>query len=216
MICHPCRMIRPAYRRLRRCSTRMTRLQILPSPHPTNNRTVRSAAGAATVPPYDPVPAGYNDHESTDLSTDRSLPATASRFDQQHRAVQQMVPSIESASDSPMQAAGRPGPQLLEGPQTPTLTVHKVAPDEIQVGRAAKFEIRVRNVGRVSADNVLIRDEVPAGTTFIDSSPKATRTAEGAVVLGSRESRSGPGDHRRDATDACHRRPIRQCRHRLF
>ncbi len=83
--------------------------------------------------------------------------------------------------DIPIEAAGRPGPQSLEGPQAPTLVLQKVAPEEIQVGRPAKFEIRVRNTGRVPANNVLIRDEVPAGTQFVDATPRATRATDGAI-----------------------------------
>ena len=87
----------------------------------------------------------------------------------------------ELTSRFPAPTTGKPGPQNLEGPQTPSLTVEKLAPPEIQVGVPAKFQIRVRNVGQVAAENVLIRDEVPQGTNFVDASPKATRTADGAV-----------------------------------
>jgi uncharacterized repeat protein (TIGR01451 family) len=70
----------------------------------------------------------------------------------------------------------------MEGPQTPTLTLQKIAPPELQVGRAATFQIKVRNIGRVTAENVVIRDEVPAGTEFIDATPKAAPDATGAVL----------------------------------
>ena len=73
---------------------------------------------------------------------------------------------------------GQPGPQNLEGPQTPSLTVEKIAPNEIQVGKPTQFQIKVRNVGQVPADNVVIRDIVPEKTRFISSSPESNGASE--------------------------------------
>ena len=42
---------------------------------------------------------------------------------------------------------GRPGEQSLEGPQSPSLAIEKIAPEEIQVGKQCTFEIVVRNTG---------------------------------------------------------------------
>ena len=56
--------------------------------------------------------------------------------------------------------------------------------NEIQVGQPAVFQIRVRNNGQTPADNVLIRDEIPEGTKFVDSTPEATTTADGASAVG--------------------------------
>lgn len=75
----------------------------------------------------------------------------------------------------------KPGPQSLEGLQTPTLTLQKTAPAEVQVGQPARFEIRVRNVGRVSADHVVIRDPIPAGTKVLESNPPAEHTDDGSL-----------------------------------
>lgn len=92
-----------------------------------------------------------------------------------------VVSSMGSTDRFSGQATGKPGPQTLEGPQTPSLTLEKLVPPEVQVGLPAKFQVRVRNVGEVPAEQVLIRDEVPVGTNFVDASPQATRTADGAV-----------------------------------
>ena len=81
--------------------------------------------------------------------------------------------AIARRSRSRRTTGGRPGPQNLEGPQTPSLTVEKIAPTEIQVGKPARFQIKVRNVGQVPAGNVIIRDEIPEGTEFINSVPEA-------------------------------------------
>ncbi len=89
---------------------------------------------------------------------------------------------IDLQNGSAIQSTGKPGPQILEGPQTPSLTLEKIAPSEIQVGAPAKIEIRVRNVGQVTAENVMIRDEVPMGTNFVDANPQASPSADGAIL----------------------------------
>ena len=70
-----------------------------------------------------------------------------------------------------------PGERRLEGVQSPSLTIEKVSPREIQVDQPADFEIRVRNVGRVPADNVMVIDRVPSGTEFLGATPEAARSA---------------------------------------
>ena len=65
-----------------------------------------------------------------------------------------------------------PGDRKLEGVQTPALTVEKLSPREIQVNQTADFQIVVKNVGRVSAEDVSVYDQVPAGTQFLGSSPE--------------------------------------------
>lgn len=81
-----------------------------------------------------------------------------------------------------MRGIGRPGPATMEGTQTPSLTVVKSAPQETQVGKPARFQIVVRNTGNIPASDVVIRDEVPQGTTLIETDPPASRSADGAVV----------------------------------
>ncbi len=71
------------------------------------------------------------------------------------------------------EGTGTPGPQELEGPQTPSLMVKKSAPPEIQVGKAAAFEIHVQNVGRVAAHQVIVKEEIPRGVRLIDAVPPA-------------------------------------------
>ena len=79
-------------------------------------------------------------------------------------------------------STGRPGDAELEGVQAPSLTLEKIAPDEIQIGRLATFQTTVRNSGKVTARQVLIRDEVPAGTRLVSTSPEATSTADGSLL----------------------------------
>ena len=89
---------------------------------------------------------------------------------------------VAGSGDVALVGVGRPGPRELEGTQTPSLSVRKVAPANVRVGQLATFQIKVRNVGQVPADRVLVRDEVPSGTQLVDTNPQATTTAEGAVL----------------------------------
>jgi uncharacterized repeat protein (TIGR01451 family) len=69
---------------------------------------------------------------------------------------------------------GRPGPMQLEGVQTPQLAVEKRGPREIQVGKPARYEIVVRNVGNATAQDVTLRDAVPYGTALLATTPPAS------------------------------------------
>ena len=75
-----------------------------------------------------------------------------------------------------------PGDRALEGQQSPAIVLEKTAPDEIQVERKATFQIRVRNVGNAAAHNVVVIDQVPRGTEYIDAVPECTRTFDGLLV----------------------------------
>jgi uncharacterized repeat protein (TIGR01451 family) len=82
----------------------------------------------------------------------------------------------------PAEGVGRPGGKHLDGPQAPTLTLEKIAPPEIQVGKPAVFELKIRNVGPVPAANVEVHDQIPKGTQLISTTPRATEAAPGEVV----------------------------------
>ena len=69
---------------------------------------------------------------------------------------------------------GRPGERILEGAQSPALTVQKLAPPEIQVGKKCTFAIRVHNSSPRTAHNVQVTDEVPLGTQLVGAAPRAT------------------------------------------
>lgn len=69
---------------------------------------------------------------------------------------------------------GRPGERLLEGVQNPSITIQKLAPEEIQVGKRCTFAIRVQNTGQRTAQNVKIVDEVPLGTELVGTAPRAS------------------------------------------
>jgi uncharacterized repeat protein (TIGR01451 family) len=71
------------------------------------------------------------------------------------------------------EGAGTPGEKALEGPQKPMLEIQKFAPGEIQVGKPAKFVVRVRNAGDQTAHDVAIQDVVPQGTKLVSTTPDA-------------------------------------------
>jgi uncharacterized repeat protein (TIGR01451 family) len=89
----------------------------------------------------------------------------------------------------------KPGDRQYEGVQSPSLIIQKFSPKEIQVNQTADFEVKIRNVGRVSVDDVLVVDQVPEGARFIDANPKPSsrsRTDELRWQLGT----MNPGEER--------------------
>ncbi len=79
------------------------------------------------------------------------------------------TPSITNPSGT-----GRPGEKMLEGVQSASISIQKIAPPEIQVGKRCTFAIRVRNTGQRTAQNVQVRDEIPLGTDLVGTAPHAT------------------------------------------
>jgi uncharacterized repeat protein (TIGR01451 family) len=95
------------------------------------------------------------------------------------------APSDNSPGDiqpSTEDGTGRPGDPQLSGSQAPALTIEKIAPPEIQIGKPAKFLIKVRNAGSATAHGVEIHDVIPQGTQLIETRPPATRGAQGDLV----------------------------------
>ncbi|MFM8577402.1 MAG: hypothetical protein ACKOCN_01145, partial [Planctomycetaceae bacterium] len=78
--------------------------------------------------------------------------------------------------------AGRPGPLQLEGVQTPQVALEKRGPREVQVGKVARYETIVRNVGAAIAREVTLHDLVPAGTRLVSTVPPASPDDRGGLV----------------------------------
>ena len=110
------------------------------------------------------------------------------------------APSGTDAFASPQQTrtatssegAGRPGGKHLEGQQVPHLTVEKIAPPEIQVGKPAVFVLKIRNTGQVAAAHVEVHDQVPKGTQLMSTTPARRRAqpGRGRLVARARSSRA--------------------------
>ena len=95
-------------------------------------------------------------------------------------------PAIPERVEAPPGFLGQgvPGPLQLEGLQTPQLAVEKRGPREIQVGKPARYEIIVRNVGTAIAHEVTLRDAVPRGTSLIATTPPAAPAEDGSGAGG--------------------------------
>lgn len=76
---------------------------------------------------------------------------------------------------------GKPGARTLEGLQSPNISVEKTAPAEIQIGKPTEFHLTVRNVGKVTASQVLVEDQIPEGTWLVAAVPDATATENGVL-----------------------------------
>ena len=104
-------------------------------------------------------------------------PVIASPPVQNNLARRDLGPSLAPPTPTPGLAnhpgTGRPGESLLEGAQSPSITIQKLSPEEIQVGKRCTFAIRVQNTGQRTAQNVQIRDEIPLGTELVGTAPRA-------------------------------------------
>ncbi|MEN1681969.1 MAG: hypothetical protein AAGJ46_20495, partial [Planctomycetota bacterium] len=78
--------------------------------------------------------------------------------------------SIEAA---PVMGSARPGDRSMEGRQQPSLAIQKFAPAEVQIGKPARFVVKVRNVGQRPAQGVVVRDQTPAGARLTGTTPQA-------------------------------------------
>ncbi|MFM7073297.1 MAG: hypothetical protein ACKO38_16035, partial [Planctomycetota bacterium] len=81
----------------------------------------------------------------------------------------------------PIVASPMPGAKSLEGPQVPMLELQKLAPEEVKVGKPARFEIKVKNIGRVAAQHIVVIDQIPRGTKFLEAAPPCLRGVDGVL-----------------------------------
>ena len=93
-----------------------------------------------------------------------------------------LQPLLHQSAANGKTPADSPGSRKLEGLQTPSVTIEKSAPAEVQVGQPATLEILVRNVGQATAHNVVVQDVVPAKTRFTGSEPQATADGKGTYT----------------------------------
>lgn len=113
-------------------------------------------------------------------------PATLQQVPQSPRALAPTRPPVASSMNSGARlpdagaaaamgsgASATPGPDSLSGVQSPALTLEKIMPAEVQVGRPATFELRIRNVGQATAHEVVVTDRVPEGTELTGTAPEA-------------------------------------------
>lgn len=149
----------------------------LAEPQLTNElRPLRPLAPSASAP--EPAPIGGVGNTGSLASQRGALGQSdidRSLADSNQRQIASQSPSAGSES------ADTPGEKALEGPQRPSLEIQKFAPAEIQVGKPAKFVVRVRNIGNQTAQDVSIQDAVPQGTKLVSTTPEA-QSAGGRLV----------------------------------
>lgn len=146
-------------------------------------------ATVGDAPPIDTRPAPIYEASPpavNTITTPRRIPSTESA------SGTNFSPSLSSTEPSfgppavratePFEGGGTPGANSLEGLQSPALTLEKTAPEEIQVGKEAEFQLRVRNVGSVAAHDVIVLDHVPRGTRFVNATPQSNRAPDGQLM----------------------------------
>jgi uncharacterized repeat protein (TIGR01451 family) len=155
-------------------------LPAAPAPEPANY------AGSFSNPP--PAPAAMAappDEYQPSAPPPVESPAPAPSGFESRSAASYAAPAVAAPHDVPGRepvGQGVPGDHHLEGPQTPALTLEKIAPAEIQVGKLATFELRVKNVGQIAAHQVLVTDQVPKGTQLVETRPPFQRAADGSLA----------------------------------
>ncbi|NLE39707.1 MAG: DUF11 domain-containing protein, partial [Pirellulaceae bacterium] len=130
-------------------------------------------------------PANPDARERFEPSIPNNVPGNVADYEiSDHSAGSRAVETSFGASGpSGDEGAGRPASDpSLDGPQTPQLSIQKVAPAEVQVGKPAVFRVEVKNTGTVPALAVEVRDQVPRGTRLVETKPAASRGAQGDLV----------------------------------
>ena len=135
-----------------------------------------SAPAAAAPVARDPEPQVEFSAELSAQNTNYAVPTHFVNNDETTLRPLQRGPATGAVG------SGKPGTSDLEGPQLPNLRAIKTAPDEIQVGKSTEFQVQVRNVGSTTARDVTIRDEIPAGTEIVDTSPPAQHGSQGELI----------------------------------
>lgn len=104
------------------------------------------------------------------------------------------APAAGGAAASGAEGTARPGDASLEGPQTAQVTLQKILPAEIQVGKPAVFKILIRNSGALTVPKLEVRDPIPWGVRIMRTTPQAVQGPQGEILwsLGP----LAPGDER--------------------
>jgi uncharacterized repeat protein (TIGR01451 family) len=114
-----------------------------------------------------------NPPNSLPISQDFTSPSSSTKARSENWASQNRIPSNRQAES---EGTGIPGASILEGSQTPHVTLEKIFPPEIKINEPATIKIVLRNVGRSTAKNIIVKDRVPQGTRLLSTSPEANST----------------------------------------
>ncbi|MCH2181162.1 MAG: hypothetical protein MK108_04070 [Mariniblastus sp.] len=147
--------------------------------------------------PADANPATRLSLPATPSATVKPTPAKPGALAESKRSAPTTLPSMRSPTQANMQKASskiggpnrlinnfftKPIPdQQYEGVQAPSVTIEKIAPREIQVNTPADFQLIVKNVGRITANQVEVHDQIPQGTELMQAMPQPERGSQGQV-----------------------------------
>jgi uncharacterized repeat protein (TIGR01451 family) len=108
------------------------------------------------------------------------LPASGARtpLDQEPARIPAGNPGVKALQ---VTGSAKPGDRRLDGEQAPQLSIEKVFPAEVIVGKPAAVLIRVRNAGTVTAQDVTLTDPIPEGMQFHKSQPATQPNARGEL-----------------------------------
>jgi uncharacterized repeat protein (TIGR01451 family) len=122
-------------------------------------------------PPTSPLNNSLNNQ---DFNSSISPPARTTLT----RSPQNRIPQDRQEESD---GTGIPGASILEGSQTPHVTLEKTFPPEIKINEPATIKLVLRNAGRSTAKNIIVKDRVPQGTRLLSTTPEATRTETGEL-----------------------------------
>jgi uncharacterized repeat protein (TIGR01451 family) len=146
-----------------------------PRPTAAAPAAVRAVSPFAAAPPLVPgagAPPPAMPAASPFASPPPPALTTASPFAAPPADAEPLDPAAGQAAAAVGQ--GRPGPPQLDGLQSPQFALEKRGPREIQVGKAARYEILLRNVGSATASDVVLRDAIPYGSALVTTTPPAS------------------------------------------
>ncbi|MDR1270961.1 MAG: DUF11 domain-containing protein, partial [Planctomycetaceae bacterium] len=144
----------------------------VPSVPSAPQQTFLSNTSNTSHSPQNP-PINSSTNQNFNTSTPAPEKTTLSRSSQNR--------SLQNRQSEESEGTGIPGPSILEGSQTPHITLEKTFPPEIKINEPANVKMVLRNVGRSAAKNIIVKDRVPQGTRLLSTTPEATRTETGEL-----------------------------------
>lgn len=165
--------------------------QPLPTPQSESNRL--SPSPSASPAPFAPAPVPSNPFDALPPPSPRSgRPIEDTAGSPLSVGAPASIPANTAGAANPLAMAdssgvgtegdARPGDPALEGPQSPQVTIHKLMPEEVQVGKPALFRIVVRNSGAIAIPKVEVHDPIPWGVRVLRTNPSATQGSQGTLV----------------------------------
>ncbi len=145
-----------------------------PDSYPASNQPPSMMPAQLSVPTQPSFPLA----ELQTIETAESLPTTMPpRLEPAARIASLPRTGLPNLAPQPLDThidetvLAEPGDRRLDGIQSPSVVIHKRAPEEVKVGKPASFVIHVQNVGGVEALDVRVHDRVPMGMRLVDASP---------------------------------------------